>query len=607
MPAKSSSFRGLWRGNAPSAGSRAATATAVGLRRPGWLRVAAAAAALGVAPLVWQEAGAPAPPVHAASRAPVEARHGMVGSTEEHASQIGVRILQQGGNAIDAAVAVGFALAVTHPAAGNIGGGGLMVIRFADGRTTAIDYREMAPAGATRDMFLGADGKPVAERSLVGALAAGVPGSVAGLAHAHGKYGRLPWRDVVMPAVELAERGFVVSHALARSLRGAQKQLGRFPESSRIFLRDGRFYEAGETLVQADLGKTLRLVAERGPEGFYRGPVADLIADEMTRTGGLITRDDLAAYKAIERKPLSGTYRGYDLIAMPPVSSGGIALIQALNILEAFPLAEFGHNSSKTIHHVVEATRRVYADRSEWLGDPAFFEVPVTGLLSKRYAGALRSSFDPARATPSSAVKPGSPRDFESDDTTHYSVVDAEGTAVSTTTTINGGYGNGQVVPGAGFLLNNEMDDFSAKPGSPNMFGLVGGVANQVEPRKRMLSSMTPTIVARDGKTVLVVGSPGGSRIITTVLQVVMNVIDHGMDVQEAVDAPRFHHQWLPDEIRIERQGFPRDVVSALEAMGHKVRVLPDMGDVHAIVIDPKTGVRYGASDPRMDGRTLGY
>lgn len=546
----------------------------------------------------------------AASRAPLRARHAMVGSTEIHASQAGLDVMKKGGNAVDAAVAVGFALAVTYPAAGNIGGGGLMVIRFADGKSTTIDYREMAPAKATRDMFLDAAGNPVVERSLVGPLAAGVPGSVAGLAYAQKKYGKLPLADVLAPAITLAEEGFEVSQTMERALAGdfTRKLLGRFPESMRVFYKqNGGAYEAGETLKQPDLAKTLRLIAAKGPDAFYRGPIADLIAAEMTRSGGLISKEDLANYKPVEREPVTGTYRGYDVISMPPVSSGGIILIELLNILEGFPLKDYGPNSSKTIHLVAEAERRVYADRSEWLGDPAFFKVPSRGLTSKAYAESLRKTINPDKATPSSEVKPGKPADYESTQTTHYSVIDGDGTAVSTTTTINGGFGNGQVVGGAGFLLNNEMDDFSVKPGAPNMFGLLGGAANAVEPGKRPLSSMTPTIIAKDNKPFLVVGSPGGSRIITTVLQVVLNVIDHGMDVQEAVDAPRFHHQWYPDEIRIERQGFPKDVVQALEARGHKVLVQGDMGDVHAILVDPKTGLRFGASDPRNDGRTVGY
>ena len=532
----------------------------------------------------------------------------MVGSTDEFASRAGLHILQHGGNAIDAAVAVGFALAVTHPAAGNLGGGGFMVIRMADGRETTIDYREVAPAGALRDMFLDSAGEPVSDRSLVGPLASGVPGSVAGMALAHRRYGRLPLAVVMAPAIALARDGFDVSWALADSLKSAQSLLARFPGSARAFQRaDATMPGPGDRLVQPDLATTLTLIAEQGPDAFYKGAIADLIAAEMARSGGLITKADLAAYTARERPPIIGTYRGYRVISMPPPSSGGIALVQLLNILESFPLADYGHNSSRAIHLVAEAARRVYADRSEWLGDPDFFKVPVTGLLSRRYADTLRRGISETRATPSQEVKPGQPRDFEQSDTTHYSVVDAEGNAVATTTTLNGSYGSGQIVAGAGFLLNNEMDDFSAKAGTPNMFGLIGGEANAVGPGKRMLSSMTPTILVKDGKTRLVVGSPGGSRIITTVLQVVLNVLDFKMNVQEAVDAPRFHHQWLPDAIRLERQGFPADVVTALEAMGHTTEVGDDMGDVHAIMIDEATGLRLGASDPRLDGRTLGY
>ena len=547
-------------------------------------------------------------PLQGASREPVRARHGMVGSTDEHASRAGLEMLRKGGNAVDAAVAVGFSLAVTHPAAGNLGGGGFMVIRLADGRETTIDYREMAPAAATRDMFLDADGNPVAERSLVGPLASGVPGSVAGLAYAHRKYGKLPLATVMAPAIALARDGFDVSWALADSLAGSTDLLSRFPATARAFQRaDGTWLTHGDRLVQADLARTLERIAADGPDAFYKGPIADLIVAEMRRTGGLITKADLASYVPRERPPVVGTYRGYRVVSMPPPSSGGIALLQLLNILEAFPLSDYGHNSSRTIHLVSEAARRVYADRSEWLGDPEFFRVPVEGLISRRYADHLRAGISETRATLSRDVAPGQPRAYEPSDTTHYSVVDADGSAVATTTTLNGSYGSGQLVPGAGFLLNNEMDDFSAKPGSPNMFGLIGGEANAVAAGKRMLSSMTPTLLVKNGKTRLVAGSPGGSRIITTVLQVVLNVVDFKMSVQEAVDAPRFHHQWLPDTIRLERQGFPADVVTNLEAMGHAVTVGEDMGDVHAIMIDPVTGLRLGASDPRLDGRTVGY
>ncbi|HEX2445706.1 MAG TPA: gamma-glutamyltransferase [Vicinamibacterales bacterium] len=543
----------------------------------------------------------------AASRAPVRAAKGMVGSTEQHASMVGLEILKKGGNAVDAAVAVGFALAVTYPEAGNIGGGGLMLIRFPDGRATAIDYREMAPGRAHRDMYLDEKGNPVAERSLIGPLAAGVPGSVAGLALAQKKYGRLTLAEIMAPAIELAEKGFVVSDALSESLSDERKLLQRFPETARIFLKNGEPYAPGDRLVQKDLAATLKSIATEGPDTFYRGRIADLLASEMSRSGGLITKEDLAAYQAIEREPLRGTYRGYGVLGMPPISSGGVALLQFLNILEGYQIGDLGHNSSAAIHVVSEAAKRVYADRSEWLGDPAFFRVPVAGLISKKYAERLRAGINLDKATPSSSIKPGAPSQFESDQTTHYSVVDADGLAVATTTTLNGGFGSGQVVAGAGFLLNNEMDDFSAKPGSPNMFGLIGGRVNEIAPRKRMLSSMTPTIVTKDDRAFLVLGSPGGSRIITTVLQVVLNVIDYGMNVQEAVDAPRFHHQWLPEEVRLERRGFPADVIRALEARGHKVEVGYNMGDVHAIMIDPKTGMRLGASDPRLDGRTVGY
>jgi gamma-glutamyltranspeptidase/glutathione hydrolase len=544
-------------------------------------------------------------PLGAASRQPVRARSAMVGSTEEHASRAGLDILRRGGNAVDASVAVGFALAVTHPAAGNLGGGGFMVIRLADGRETTIDYRERAPARAHRDMFLDAAGAPVAERSLVGPLAAGVPGSVAGMVYAQRKYGTLPLATVLEPAVALARDGFEVSWALAESLAADGGVLS--PAAARAFRRaDGTPLQPGDRLVQADLARTLALIAERGSDAFYRGPVADLIVAEMARSGGLITKADLAAYEPRERPPVTGEYRGHRIVSMAPPSSGGIALIQLLNILEAFPLAEYGHNSSRTIHLVAEAARRVYADRSEWLGDPDYFAVPTAGLVSKRYAEHLRAGISENRATPSREVRPGLPREYESSETTHFSVVDAAGNAVATTTTLNGSYGNGQVVTGAGFLLNNEMDDFSAKPGTPNMFGLIGGDANAIAPGKRMLSSMTPTIVVKDGRTRLVLGSPGGSRIITTVLQVLLNVVDFGMTVQEAVDAPRFHHQWLPDAIRLERQGFPADVRTALGAMGHSLTDGPDMGDVHAIQIDD-AGLRRGASDPRLDGRTVGY
>jgi gamma-glutamyltranspeptidase/glutathione hydrolase len=497
---------------------------------------------------------------------------------------------------------------VTHPSAGNLGGGGFMVIRLADGRETTIDFREAAPSRARRDMYLDGRGEVVASLSLDGPLAAGVPGSVAGLAHARDAYGSRPLAELVAPALALARDGFEVSWAFSDSLQGAASRLGRNAAARAAFLGpDGSAPAPGSRLRQPDLARTLALIAEGGPAAFYRGPIADLIVAEMERSGGLIGRDDLAAYRPVERPPITGTYRGIRVVSMGPPSSGGVALVEMLNILEGYPLAEYGPNASQTIHLVAEAARRVYADRSRWLGDPGFFHVPVEGLTAKAYADRLRASIDPAHATPSARVAPGQPAGTESSQTTHYSVIDAAGNAVAVTTTLNGGYGNGQLVPGAGFLLNNEMDDFSAKPGVPNMFGLVGGDANAIGPGKRMLSSMSPTILVRGDRTWFVTGSPGGSRIITTVLETILNVVDFGMNVQEAVDAPRFHHQWLPDRVEIERRGFPVDVVRRLEALGHVVTVSEDMGDVHAILVDPATSLRTGASDPRMDGLALGY
>ena len=544
----------------------------------------------------------------AASSEPVRAAHGMVGSSEVHASQAGIEILKAGGNAVDAAVATGFALAVTHPEAGNIGGGGFMVIRLASGKETTIDYREKAPARATRDMFLDGQGNAVNDRSRSGPLSCGVPGSVAGLALAEREYGKLTLAKVMAPAIALARDGFLVSRSLADSFRRAQPRLSKFPASLKAFYRDdGSPLREGDRLVQPDLARTLSLIASGGPRAFYRGAIADLVAREMAASGGLITKADLAAYRPAERAAVTGTYHGYRVVSMPPPSSGGVGLLELLNILEPYPVSEYGANSARTMHVMIEAERRVYADRAQWLGDPDFFKVPVTGLISKTYAGRLRASIDLSHATPSADVRAGTPRDFEPTETTHYSVVDADGSAVSTTTTLNGGFGNAEVVAGAGFLLNNEMDDFSARPNSPNMFGLVGGEANAVAPGKRMLSSMTPTIVTRDGRTVLVLGSPGGSQIITTVLQVLLDVVDFKMNVQEAVDAPRFHHQWTPDVVEIEKDRFAPDVLNALGALGHTTKVAKPMGEVYAIAVDPASGERWGASDPRADGATVGY
>jgi len=532
----------------------------------------------------------------------------MVAAAEPLAASIGVNVLRSGGNAVDAAVAVGFALAVTYPFAGNIGGGGFMVIRLADGRETTIDFRERAPSRATRDMFLDASGQSVPDRAQFGALAAGVPGSVAGLAYARSHYGTRPLAELVAPAVALARGGFEVWWQLSESLTHVKPLLAKFPASLRTFYTtDGSAPQPGDWLTQPELATTLQRIADAGPDAFYRGAVADLIVAEMQRTGGLISKDDLASYQPVERPAVTGTYRGYRIVSMGPPSSGGVAVIALLNVLEGFPLSDYGAGSSKSTHVLAEAERRVFADRAQWIGDPDFVRVPVAGLTSRGYAESLRRTIDPDHATPSSAVSAGSPTAYESNETTHFSVVDADGNAVAVTTTINGGYGNGQVVPGAGFLLNNEMDDFTARPGQPNSAGLVTGTTNAIAPGKRMLSSMTPTIVVKDGRNWLVTGSPGSGMIISTVLQTIVNMIDFGMNVQQAVDAPRMHHQWQPDVLLLEKPGFPADVVDALEARGHKTRTVEAIGEAHAIAIDPATGIRLGAADPRGAGAALGY
>lgn len=544
----------------------------------------------------------------AASRTPVRGKHGMVVTTDEYATQVGLAILRKGGNAIDAAVAVGFALAVTHPSAGNIGGGGFMLIRrAATGETLAIDYREKAPQKARRDMYLDKNGNVVPDLSTVGYKAAGVPGTVAGLARALEKYGAMKLADVMQPSIDLAEKGFVVRHTLARSLQAGAKLLSQFPESDRIFLRNGKYFEEGDLLVQKDLAETLKAIARNGAKEFYEGRVADLLVADMKRQGGLITKEDLRAYQPAIRPALKGSYRGYEIYSMPPPSSGGIALLEMLNLLEAYPLSSYGHQSSRTLHLMIEAMRLAFRDRAEFLGDADFVKVPVAGLISKKYAAHLRPRIDPYLAADSRKMAPAQPTAYESPETTHYSIVDAEGNAVANTYTLNGSYGAGATVQGAGFLLNNEMDDFSAKVGTPNMFGLLQGEANAIAPGKRPLSAMTPTIVTKDKQLYLVIGSPGGPTIINTVLQVLVNVIDFNRTIQEAVDAPRIHHQWMPDKVRLERDGFSDDVVEALKARGHAVEWTEAMGDAHGIMIEPKTGVRLGGADPRRNGLALGH
>ncbi|AWH90069.1 gamma-glutamyltransferase [Limnobaculum parvum] len=538
---------------------------------------------------------------------PVYAKNGMVSSVNSTATQVGVEVLKQGGNAVDAAVAIGYTLAVTHPQAGNIGGGGFMLIRTKDGKTTAIDFREMAPSRATRDMFLDEKGNADSKKSLTSHLASGVPGTVAGFALANEKYGSMPVAELLKPAIKLAKEGFVVNDALADDLAVyGQEVLLDNPNSRAIFIKpDGTPWKKGETLVQTDLANSLSMIAAEGPAAFYQGKIADEIADEMAKNGGLITKQDLATYKAVERTPVSGTYKGYEIYSMPAPSSGGIHIIQILNILENFDLKAMGQNSADAIHVMSEAMKYAYADRSEYLGDPDFVKVPVSALTSKKYAKQLASQIHLDKANPSSTIKPGKLAPYESDQTTHYSVVDSQGNAVAVTYTLNTNFGSGIVAGKSGILLNNQMDDFSAKPGVPNVYGLIGGEANAVQAGKRPLSSMSPTIVTQNGKVVLVTGSPGGSRIITTVLQIVLNTIEFNMNIAEATNAPRIHHQWLPEEIRVEK-GISTDTIKLLEKKGHKVSIKPAMGSTQSIVVTPD-GL-FGAADPRSkDDLAAGY
>jgi gamma-glutamyltranspeptidase/glutathione hydrolase len=540
-----------------------------------------------------------------AARQPVRARHGMVVAMEAIATDVGVSVLKAGGNAVDAAVAVGFAMAVTHPFAGNIGGGGYMLVRMADGRATFIDFRERAPEKASRNMYLDAKGD-LTRDSIEGWRSSGVPGTVRGFELALAKFGKRKWAENLAPAVELASRGFPISYALAESLKGS-KSLPSSPESKRIFQKNGTFFEVGENLAQPELAQTLWRLSKNGPNEFYEGETAQRFAAEMARHGGIITLGDLKDYKAIERTPLSGTYHGYTILTAPPSSSGGIALLEMLGILDGTGYEKDGAGSASSIHYLAEAMRRAYADRNEYVGDPAFVKVPIAGLLDPAYLARLRASIDPERATASDQVRPGKPSGTEQMETTHYSVVDAEGNAVAVTYTLNGGYGNGITVPGLGFLLNNEMDDFSAKPGTPNMFGLVQGEANAIAPGKRPLSSMTPTIVLKDNKLYMTAGAPGGSRISTAVAQVILNVVDFGMNVQDAVDAPRVHHQWQPDKLSLER-GISPDTVALLKRRGYDVDYTPGvvLAQVAAIVSDG--GWLQGGSDGRSAaGKAAGY
>ncbi len=533
----------------------------------------------------------------------VIASNAMVVSAHPLASEVGVKILKAGGNAVDAAIAVQFALAVVYPAAGNIGGGGFMVFRKNDGSTDCLDFREAAPMAADRDMYLDDEGEVIEGLSLLGHLASGVPGTVDGMVNAHTKYGTLPWKDLVQPAIDLAENGFKLTANEARGLNWVQQ----FYEETNTVMPENLMgdWEEGETVYMKDLAATLKRVRDLGRAGFYEGETANLITEEMERGGGLITREDLTVYKSVWRQAVKGNYKGYKFISMPPPSSGGVALYQLLKMTEPHPIEKWGYGDPKTIHLMTEVERRVYADRATHLGDPDFYIVPVEELLDSVYLAGRMQTFKPEKATPSDSIKAGV---FitESNQTTHFSIVDKDGNAVAITTTLNGGYGSKVVVGNAGFFLNNEMDDFSIKPGVPNMFGLLGGEANAISPTKRMLSSMTPTILEKEGRLFMVVGTPGGSTIITSVYQTILNVIDHNMTMQQAVNAKRFHHQWYPDVITIEKDGLSEEVMEQLEEMGHSFETRSAIGRVDAILVRPD-GTLEGAADPRGDDMASGY
>ncbi len=558
-----------------------------------------------------------------AAAVPERAPHAMVASVHGLASQAGVTVLRQGGNGFDAAVAVGFALAVVHPQAGNLGGGGFLLARDAGGKEFFLDFRETAPRAASRKMYLDVDGRVIPGASTIGFRSIAVPGSVAGLVYAQKHWGKLPLARDMAPAIELARNGFALSARDADEFR--DPELARFQDSRRIFQRDGNYYRPGETFRQPELARTLEQIAAR-PDDFYRGKIAEQMVTFVRKNGGILTSGDLAGYEVKPRQPVHGTYRGYDIIAAPPPTSGGVTLIEALNILEGYRLSELNPTSTEAIHLVAEAFRRAFFDRAELLGDPDFTEIPVAQLMDKHYAAAWRESIDPLHATASTRLRrPSSVLDKldrvaalsarEPDHTTHYSVVDPDGTAVAVTTTLNDSFGSRVTVPGLGFLLNDEMDDFVSKPGAPNMYGLLQGEANTIAPGRRPLSAMAPTIVLKDGKLFLVAGSPGGPRIITTVANLILGMIDYGMSVERAVAAPRFHHQWEPDILRLEATGFPAETVKELGAMGYRVERGYNSsdghrdvwGDAECIVVDPATGERVGASDPRGPGEPAGF
>ena len=542
---------------------------------------------------------------HPDSETGVLADNAMVVSAHPEASKVGLEILKNNGNAVDAAVAVEFALAVCYPTAGNIGGGGFLVIRFQDGTTDALDYRETAPMKASRDMYLDADGNVIEDLSLFTHLAVGVPGTVDGMLKVHGKYGSLPLEELIQPAIELAMNGFSITQMQANQFNNLREDFIKLNKALPAFVKDKEWI-AGDTLKQMDLAKTLILIKDHGRAGFYEGVTADRIVGEMKRGNGLITHEDLKNYSSLWREPVTGFYRGHKVISIGPPSSGGVALLQLLQMVENFDLKKSGWQTAETIHLMTETERRVYADRSEYLGDPAFIDVPVNELLDKRYLAGRMLDINKNAATPSSEISAGKIIGNEIEETTHYSIVDQNRNAVAATTTINNSYGSRIVVHDAGFILNNEMDDFSIKPGVPNLYGLIGGEANSIAPGKRMLSSMTPAILEKNDELFMVVGSPGGSTIITSVFQTILNVIDHGMGMQQAVSSPRFHHQWLPDEIVYEKDGINSGVLTTLEGMGHKLRIRSPIGRVDAILILPD-GKLEGGADPRGDDTAKGF
>ncbi|HTR37781.1 MAG TPA: gamma-glutamyltransferase [Bryobacteraceae bacterium] len=536
------------------------------------------------------------------ARQPVRARHGMVVAQEPIAADVGRAVLKSGGNAIDAAVAVGFALAVTYPYAGNIGGGGFLLARFADGRTTFIDFREKAPLKATRNMYLDSQGKLTPD-SLIGWRASGVPGTVRGFELAHQKYGHTSWAELLEPAITLASGGFPVSYSFEQSLKQDSQRLAQFPESKRIFMAA----HYGEKFIQPELAATLRRIRDHGASDFYEGETAHKLAAAMAAHGGLITLADLKAYQAVERQPLHGRYHNYEILTAPPPSAGGVGILEMLGMLEGSGYEKTGAGSAASIHYVAEVMRRAYADRSEYFGDPDFVTVPVKKLLDPRYLANRRASIDPQHATPRGQIRPGNLKVYESTETTHYDIVDNQGNAVAVTYTLNNGYGSAVTVPGLGFLLNDEMDDFAAKPGSENLFHLIQGEANAIQPSKRPVSSMVPTILLRGGKPFLVLGAPGGSRIPNGVLQVILNVVDFHMNVQDAVDWPRFHHQWMPDVLYVE-QGISPDTISLLRAMGYKVsEYAPGQGVARVEAILDDDGWLEGGADGRGNAKAEGY